>query len=267
MGVVVTMVAAAAGLGLGWALGRRRRGPRPLPLPPAAAHGSGHTEAADFQRAFAHAIRNPLSGIQLLVELGLEEVQEDAARSTLGRVQEQADALADLISRFSEASALDAGRIPVEVSPVPLGDLLQEASESFFPKASAKGQRIELLAPSPGPRVSVDAAILHRVMGHLLSNAIIFSAKGGLIRIQAEEGPETVTVSVQDEGPGIPADELPRAFERFARLSPRPTGNEACAGIGLSVARRLAEAMGGTLSATSEPGVGSSFRLTLRKSA
>lgn len=264
MGVIWALVGGAVGLGVGWTLGRKRAASAavaPPADPPDRAPGD-----ADFQRAFAHAIRNPLSGIQLLVELGLEEVEEEAARRTLGRVQEQADALADLVSRFSEASALDAGRIPVEPVPVALGEALQEAVEAFMVKASDKGQRLELQADRPGPKVDADPSALHRVVGHLLSNAVVFSPKGGMIRIRTEEGPETVMVSVQDEGPGIPPGELARAFDRFARLSPRPTGNEPCAGVGLSVAKRLAEAMGGTLTLASVAGKGTTCFLSLRKS-
>lgn len=245
----------AAGLGAGAALGWILRGRKPC--------GEREVEAkVDFVRTFAHAIRNPLGGIQLLVELGLDESHDEAARRTLNRIQGQVDAMADLVARFSEANALDGGRISLTSQVVDLSDLVVEAGEAHHFRAEAKGQELSVVAPRPGPPVWGDPGGIQRILGHLLSNAIAYSPGGARIRIEALADGGDGLVRVSDDGPGIPESERERVFQRFSRRANQPTAGEPSAGLGLSVARGLAEAMGGTLRL--EPGTGRGAIFVLR---
>lgn len=249
------LVGLAVGFGLGVLLRRARRGGSRPERP--------SEEQADFVRIFAHAVRNPLGGIQLLVELGLDEGPDEAARRTLNRIQGQVDTLTDLVARFSEANALDCGRIILTPQAVDLSDLAVEAGECHQARAAAKGQELSIHTPHPGPSVWGDPGGIQRVLGHLLSNAIAFSPGGARIRIEAAAEAGFGLVRVSDDGPGIPESDRERVFVRFARCANQPTGGEPSAGLGLSVARGLAEAMGGTLRLEPSAGSGSTFVLRL----
>lgn len=250
----------AAGLGAGLALGWVRRGKQPDAKREAGAN-------VDFVRTFAHAIRNPLGGIQLLVELGLDESPDEAARRTLNRIQGQVDAMTELVARFSEANALDGGRISLTSQAVDLSDLAVEAGEIHQVRAEAKGQELSVMALRPGPLVWGDPGGIQRILGHLVSNAIAFSPGGARIRIEALVDGGNGLVRVSDDGPGIPEAERERVFQRFSKCANQPTGGEPSAGLGLSVARGLAEAMGGTLRLEPGTGRGASFVLRLPRTA
>ncbi|HQL48024.1 MAG: Signal-transduction histidine kinase senX3 [Acidobacteria bacterium ADurb.Bin340] len=243
----------AVGFGMGALLARRW-----LSRPKASAG-----DRVDFVRTFAHAVRNPLGGIQLLVELGLEESPDEASRRTLNRIQGQVDTLTEVVARFSEANALDGGRIVLTCQAADLSDLVVEAGEGFQPQAIAKGQELSIQSPRPGPVVWGDPGGIQRILGHLLSNAIAFSPGGARIRIEAGVDNGLGMVRVSDDGPGIPEAERERIFERFAHCTNHPTGGEPSAGLGLSVARGLAEAMGGSLRLEPHAGTGSTFVLRL----
>lgn len=241
----------AVGLSMIWIRGRR------------ASAGTRRTEdQVDFVRTFAHAVRNPLGGIQLLVELGLDETTDEVPRRTLNRIQGQVEAMTDLVARFSEANALDGGRISLTPQQVDLSDLVVEAGEVHHARASAKGQELSVEAPRPGPVVWGDPGGIQRILGHLLANAIAFSPGGAHVRIEASPEGDAGLVRVSDDGPGITEAEHERVFERFARCTNQPTGGEPSAGLGLSVARGLAEAMGGSLRL--EPGTGRGATFVLR---
>lgn len=245
----------AVGLGGGLALGWRRWGRKPFPARTVDAR-------VDFVRIFAHAIRNPLGGIQLLVELGLDDSRDEEARRILNRIQEQVDAMTGLVARFSEANALDGGRISFTPQAIDLSDVAVESGEAHQARAAAKGQELSVEVPHPGPVVWGDPGGIQRILGHLLSNAIAFSPGGARIRLQTAADGEAGLVRVSDDGPGIPEAERERVFERFTRCANQPTGGEPSAGLGLSVARGLAEAMGGTLRL--EPGAGPGATFVLR---
>lgn len=246
------------GFGMGWFLARHvRRGTRPS--------RDEVPERIDFVRALCHGIRNPLSGIQLLVDYGLEETSETACRETLERIQRQVSALTHVLTRFSEANALDGGRLVFTPQRVDLSDLAIEASELHGGRIRAKGQTLSITAPRPGPVAWADPAGIQRILEHLLSNASIFSPKGANIRLQVDAEGGYGRIRVSDDGPGISEAERERIFEPFAQRMNQPTEGEPCAGLGLSVARRLARTLGGELRLEPSEGVGSTFVLRFPK--
>ena len=117
--------------------------------------------------------------------------------------------------------------------------------------------------PDDLPTVDADRERLHQVLFNLVDNAIRFTPAGGEVRIEAHRHDGSVEVSVADTGVGIPAEALPRLFERFYRVDSARARGDGGTGIGLAIARSVVEAHGGTISAESEPGHGSTFTFDL----
>jgi signal transduction histidine kinase len=114
-----------------------------------------------------------------------------------------------------------------------------------------------------GPALSVDADKLSQAVINLLSNALKFTPAGGAVDVRVEASPAGAHIGVADTGPGIEPDDLPRVFERLYRSDSSRSRSTGGAGIGLSIAKAIVEAHGGTIAAASEPGRGAEFRISL----
>jgi len=149
------------------------------------------------------------------------------------------------------------GRRELATRSFSLVPLFETLARRFGPLAAARGITLETAAAQT--EVAGDPAATERILSNLLDNAVKFSSERSRIALAAREIAGAVEVLVEDQGSGIPLSEQERVFEAFARLDRERPG----AGLGLSIARELAEAQGGQLSLTSEPGRGSTFVLTL----
>ena len=132
------------------------------------------------------------------------------------------------------------------------------------PAAAAKRQRIDVVA-GPVVWVEADAALLAQVTDNFVTNALKFSPAGAAVKlgIAAAEDGSVARFEVTDEGPGIAPGEQAKLFQKFSRASARPTAGETSHGLGLAVAKRLAESMGGRVGCDSEPGQGATFWIEL----
>jgi len=168
-----------------------------------------------------------------------------------------------LIERLLNSSRIDAGQISLQMEGVDPCLLLRELAERHRIAAEAKHLALELdLAPEGAPPLLADPFHLMEVLDNLVSNALKFMPPGPPTRrvtLRVRDG----LIEIQDEGPGFTEEDKAHAFERFRRLSARPTAGEGSTGLGLSIARALVEAMGGELTLHSEPGQGATFRIHL----
>jgi signal transduction histidine kinase len=110
----------------------------------------------------------------------------------------------------------------------------------------------------------IDAPALERVLDNLVSNAVKFSSPGGHVRVEVRQEGSAAAISVTDSGPGIPEEDRPRLFRKFARLRPRPTAGESSSGLGLYITKRLVDAMGGSIAISSPPEGGATFVVMLQ---
>ncbi len=140
-----------------------------------------------------------------------------------------------------------AGRQPLKLTPVNAAEVAADAATSIRPLAAAKQQSVAVTLPPEPPVVMAEAGALRQVLDNLLSNAVKFSPSGGRISLTVANSSDGVLVTVEDSGPGFSPEDLTRAFQRYTRLSARPTAGESTTGLGLNIAHRLAELMGGTL--------------------
>jgi len=206
-----------------------------------------------------HELKNSVTVIGGFSALALK--REDT-QNYLGRIHtiaKHADSLlndASLLSRLETAG----GSLPMES--VDLGALVQEAVDSFRDLANERQIEVALGDKTPS-KVLGNASAVRQVLINLLSNAVKFNRDGGKVCIGVQEHMHCVTLSVKDEGHGIPPQEIPRIFDRFYRAP----GSEHFkgAGLGLYIAKLLAEAMDGKISVESTPGAGSTFTLSLQK--
>ncbi|MGV9008340.1 hybrid sensor histidine kinase/response regulator [Brevundimonas sp.] len=226
---------------------------------------------SNFLAGMNHALRTPLNAVIGFADLMTRNAeQEPLTRKqsrALAEIRVAGSRLLSLIDRILEFSDMEAGAVAVSLERVDPLLVLRQAIEDVRAEAAARGVTLQYPAASPGHVVAADPDRLRQVLLNLISNAVRHNRPGGTVMIEVRQVGDRVTLAVHDDGPGIEAERMEGLFQPFCRLSPhedRPDADgEAVLGVGLAVAHRLTEAMGGTLTAASTPGEGSSFTLTL----
>ena len=220
---------------------------------------------SDFLAVMSHELRTPLNAIAGYVELLLLEIRGPVTaeqRHDLERVRRSQQHLLSLINDILSFAKIESGRFQVELRPVSLSDALARTSDLIEPLITSKG--IRFTPPPAGPLVvEADEDKLQQVILNLLSNAVKFTPEGGRIVMAAKPEGDMVQVTVTDDGPGIPADKQEAVFEPFFQVDRSKSRPGQGVGLGLSISRHLARAMGGELTLRSEPGHGSTFTLSL----
>ncbi|MEM0999784.1 MAG: HAMP domain-containing sensor histidine kinase [Bacteroidota bacterium] len=211
----------------------------------------------------AHDLKAPLVKIESLIGLIVPEAELPPEKKPLmqmaRRVIQGGQTLVSDILLLSEAGR---GARP-DLDEHALGELVDSVVQDFREIAARK--RIELIVDTPDEPVEVlvHPPYLIRILDNLLSNAIKFSQTGSAVRLRwGHDGP-TTWLEVSDNGPGIPEAERERIFERFAKLSNRPTAGESSTGLGMFIVKTLLDTMGGTIEMETEVGVGTTFRVRL----
>jgi two-component system, OmpR family, sensor histidine kinase BaeS len=214
----------------------------------------------DLVADVAHELRTPIAVLQAGHEALLDGVTEPS-QEQLASLRDEVLRLARMVGDLQTLAAADAAALQLTLSRHSLADITAGAVDSLAGRFEAAGIALERqLTPVD---VLADPGRLHQVITNLLTNALKFTPSGGRVMVRAGPGgagPSAV-LEVTDTGPGIPADELPRIFDRFWRG--RGAAHVSGSGIGLTVAAELASAHGGRLDAHSEPGHGARLTLTL----
>jgi signal transduction histidine kinase len=183
------------------------------------------------------------------------------AREVLESAGEEVDRMARMVENLLTLARLDEGRLELLRSPVDLRELAGRVVSEVEPLA--RGKRIELSIDGNATRLEADQERLHQAVSNLVDNAIKYTPPGGRVHVSVWTGAGDAGITVSDTGCGIPHESLPRVFDRFFRDDPARSKREGGAGLGLAIAREIAQAHGGQISAESEVGTGSTFRLTL----
>lgn len=221
------------------------------------------TVRRDFISNLSHELRTPLASLKALTETLQDGALADpeAAPRFLSRIQAEVDALTQMAQEMLDLSKIESGQVALELKPIAPEKLLASAAERMRLQAERAGLRLRLDCPPNLPHVQADAPRVEQVLVNLIHNAVKFTRPGGEVALRAEEGQDVVQFAVADTGIGIPADELPRIFERFYRVDKSRAGGGT--GLGLSISRHLVEAHGGRIWAESREGEGSTFCFTL----
>ncbi|HEV3056783.1 MAG TPA: ATP-binding protein [Vicinamibacterales bacterium] len=226
--------------------------------------------ALQTQRQFmadaSHELRTPVSVIRSAadVTLGREHREESEYREALSIVDGQARRVGRLVDDMLVLARADAGGYPLRPVHLYFDDLVAECSRTLELLARERGVALQARSPGELP-MSGDEDLLRRMLLNIVQNAIHYTRSGGAVTIDAEPSADGIVVSVSDQGPGIPAAERQRIFDRFVQLDParRASGS----GLGLPIARWIAEAHGGSLSLTASSAAGSTFTVILPRSS
>jgi two-component system sensor histidine kinase BaeS len=212
----------------------------------------------DLVADVAHELRTPVAVLQAGHEALLDGVAEPTP-DQLTSLRDEVLRLARMLGDLQDLAAADAAALQLNRRPCDLAGLAATAADSLAGRFEAAGITLQRrLVPA---EILGDPRWLHQVITNLLTNALKFTPAGGLVTVAAGPAGASAVLTVTDTGTGIPADELPRIFDRFWRG--RQAAQTSGSGIGLAVAAELTRAHGGQLSASSQPGHGTQLSLTL----
>ena len=217
----------------------------------------------DFISNISHELRTPIASVKALAETLNEGAIEDpsVAKDFLSRINVEVDKLAQMVQELGELSRIESGEAPLQKKPVNIAGAIEHAVDRLRAQADRAGLNFDFVIPSTLPKVMADEARVEQVLVNIIHNAIKFTPSGGRISISAQARDNNILVSVADTGVGIPADALPRIFERFYKADKSRTSGGT--GLGLAIAKHIVEAHGGRIWAESVERRGSTFNFTL----
>ncbi len=220
----------------------------------------------DFLSTVTHELRTPLTSIRSFSEilhdtpdLGLSERQH-----FLGIIIRESERLTRLINQVLDLTKIESGRMEWQMSDVSLSEVIDHAVSSMHHLFEEKNVTVEVRQPDTIPTVRGDRDQLIQLAINLLSNAEKFCPAGtGRVEVALKTGKNNLTVSVGDNGPGIPVNEQENIFEKFHQVRSNQTGNPMGSGLGLAICRGIVEHLGGRIWVRSEPGKGATFFFTV----
>ncbi|HMI56474.1 MAG TPA: ATP-binding protein [Gemmatimonadaceae bacterium] len=223
---------------------------------------------SDFLALLSHEVRTPLQAIFGYTELLEREIHgplNDSQRGDIRRIQQSQQHLLGLITGILDFARIDSGQaIAVDIEPTPVNEILFNMEGLIGSQLEPKELKYEYRCHEACVIAQVDGAKLQQIVLNLLANAVKFTPFGGSIALECKSEGETVAIQVIDTGIGIPADKLETVFEPFVQIRQRHAIASGT-GLGLAISRRLAGAMGGSLTVASDLGKGSTFTLRLPK--
>ena len=211
----------------------------------------------------AHDLKDPLQVIIGYTDLLKTNLQQNKfARERLKIIHRSTERMIKLIGGLLQITSLESGNLPVHKSEVNFGEVVDASVKHFLKDAQQKNQHLQATIEK-NCLVAGDQMLLRQVANHLISNALKFSSPGKTIYVNVDQQGDRVILTVRDEGPGLQEEEIHRLYDKFSRLSPKPTAGEISIGLGLAITRDLVELHQGTISVESQPGQGSTFTVHL----
>jgi two-component system, sensor histidine kinase and response regulator len=222
-------------------------------------------EKNEFMGIVAHDLRSPLGTINGFADLILDDAQmaradvEDSTR----RIRDTATRMAEMVQNLLDANRIERGEIELNLVSTDVLALVAGVVETQRSRATAKNQTLHLESATGPVRARIDPSVMVQVLENLVSNAVKYSPPGKNICVRLKQEANAVRCEVQDEGPGLSAEDQKKLFGKFARLSAKPTGGEHSTGLGLSIVKKMVEAMHGRVWCESQPGEGATFIVQL----
>jgi len=221
-----------------------------------------NNEKNEFLGMAAHDLKNPLTVIVGSAEMAGMTDEKDEIHKFLDHISSAATRMRNMITDLLDVNAIEQGKFTSKIEPCDIRVLVQRSVENNQPAAARKGIEIRVGA-SEGLWAKADEAATMQILDNLISNALKYSPPNTTTHVHTLPEANYILVSVRDEGPGISEADQKKLFQKFTRLSARPTGGESSTGLGLAIVKRLAEAMSGTIQCHSAPGGGSTFTVRL----
>jgi len=221
----------------------------------------GRQYAEEYVQTLTHELKSPLSAIRGAAELLQEEMPPQQQARFIANIRAEAERIARIVDRMLDLARLENRREKPDMEPVELDAMVRTVAESHEPLLAGKNIKIEIAVPD---RLTINGNpfLLHQALENLVHNAIEFSPADGTVRVEVVPEGDQVTVSITDEGPGIPGYALDRIFDRFYSLGRPGTGRKST-GLGLNLVREVAKSHGGTIRVVNRPEGGALAELTL----
>ena len=221
----------------------------------------------EFVANVSHELRTPLTNIRSYTETLLDaagDIPLDTEKQFLGVISSESERMARIVTDLLTLSKLDYGRMELRMQRFSLSALLHKVADAMKFTAEDSGHEMTVDAPDSLPEITGDRERIEQVVVNILSNAVKYTPSGGHIRLAACRGEKnTVRITVQDDGIGIPAEDVPRLFERFYRVDKARSRAAGGTGLGLAIAKEIVEKHGGHIELESEYGKGTTVHITL----
>jgi signal transduction histidine kinase len=221
-----------------------------------------NNEKNEFLGIAAHDLKNPLSVIVGSAELLKMSKEPAKVEKMANLIAAAATRMRDLVINLLDANAIEQGKFISNIERCDIRSLVEQSVDHNQQSADKKGITLRL-GTSDGLWAKADRAATLQILDNLVSNALKYSPPNTTVHVHATPETEWILISVRDEGPGISEADQKKLFQKFTRLTARPTGGESSTGLGLSIVKRLAEAMSGTIQCQSVVGFGATFMLRL----
>lgn len=219
----------------------------------------------DFVANVSHELKTPLSVIKICAETlqsgGMDDIDERGR--FIDQILQQGERLSYLIVDLLSLARIESGQEIYTPQAVPLAKALAACCERLRERAESRRQTIILDGADEKCEVWIDEESLTQILDNLVDNAVKYTPEGGLITVSWSSGPENAWFTVKDNGIGIPAQDMPRIFERFYRVDKARSREMGGTGLGLSIVKHMLQAQGGQIAAKSELGKGTAFTVTL----
>ena len=222
----------------------------------------------EFMGIASHDLRDPISSIHSIAEILREENIKLSSNEIIeysDGIIKLSDKLLGLLKNLLNVNRIESGNYNYKIESVNLYDTIQEVVKMYSGNADEKNISIEVNASSKALKVKVDRYSLEQILSNLISNGVKFTYPGKKIFIRTSEKDKKVVLEIEDEGQGVKPREISKLFDKFAKISSKPTGGELSTGLGLSIVKKLTEIMKGEISITSEIGKGTKFTLEFNK--
>ncbi len=219
---------------------------------------------SEFVMAASHELRTPLMSMGMSIDLLLEksgQKLDEREQQLLEVAHEELQRLKVLVNNLLDLSKIEAGKMQMELEPVPVGILLEKAVAVLKAQAESKTVELSFDDPKDLPRVAADANKITWVLTNLISNALRYTESGGHIRLLVERFGSQIHISVRDNGSGIPYEYQSTIFDKFVQVKGDKTPGGS--GLGLAICKEIVRAHGGSIWVESIPGEGSTFTFTL----
>jgi signal transduction histidine kinase len=220
----------------------------------------------EFLASVSHELRSPMTAILGFAELLRDRASSEEDLETLDTIKRNGELLLEIVDELLDLSKLEAGKFQIELGPCSPRVVVNDVVLLLRQRAKTKGLSLEAACEASLPNlIRSDALRLRQIVVNLASNAIKFTEQGGvLIRLQSIDCPKPeLLIEVADTGVGIEADSIESLFEPYVQAHSSIARRYGGAGLGLAISRRLARLLGGEITVSSTPGVGSTFRLSL----
>ena len=218
-----------------------------------------------FISVLGHELKAPLAAVEGYLNILRDRsvgdnpaVYQQAVERSLVRLQGMRKLILDLL----DLTRIESGNRRRDLANLDVCEVAKNAIETLIPEATAKRVAVELATPGPVP-MRADRGDLEMILNNLVSNAVKYNREGGQVRVTVEGQDETVRIAVADTGIGMSAQEAAQLFREFSRIKNPQTRSILGSGLGLSIVKKVAALYGGDVQVQSEPGVGSTFRVTL----